>query len=380
MAIDRIMLGNKIRRCRENLSLDIADVASSTGISSDRLNDFEQGNLEPFGDEILIISDLFQEDYRYFISNEKLSASEKVEVLYRKFGGEFDKDDRRRIQEFILLCESEEYVAKCLNISVKSFVPKKYPNVYKNQGIETAKMLRTFLGYNNTLKLYKDIFFEFRSIGIHIFRRKLKNSRISGLFMNHPSAGKCILINYDEDIFRQNFTLAHEICHALLDADSDYNVSFKKEMQDYRELRANAFAGYFLMPDELIFPFKSRVIDSEIIIDLAVKLKVNIQPLLIALKSRNIITHTQYKEFEKLKVPLAEKQDYELKGLSEKRYKEKRALLEMGLSDQYVKQCYEAYLQGYVSTGKLAEMFMLSNDKELVDLLNLYSLKLSYEY
>ena len=60
--------------------------------------------------EVLILADFFQCEYRFFVSNEKLAAFEQTESLYRRFGTEFSKKDRRSIQEFFLLCECEAFL------------------------------------------------------------------------------------------------------------------------------------------------------------------------------------------------------------------------------------------------------------------------------
>lgn len=201
MPIDKIILGNKLIRCRKNLDLEISDVSKNIGLSSKRLTEIEKGIKEPTGDEILIFADFYKQDYKYFISNEKLSASEQVEILYRKFGDYFSKEDRWAIQEFIFLCENEQDILGYLDYKRLNFIAPKYAKVYKTQGAETAEKLRAFLGYKND-EIYSDLYLDFRKIGLHIFRRKLNNSKISGLFIKHPIAGKCILVNYDDDPYR----------------------------------------------------------------------------------------------------------------------------------------------------------------------------------
>lgn len=378
MAIDKIALGQKIKKCRENLSFSLEEVASYSSIQPQRIIDIECGLIEPTGDEILILSDLFKEDYHYFISNEKLSASEKIEILYRKHGADFSKRDRIAVQEFIFLCESEKYVLQSLGENFNHFSPPHYNDVYKAQGRETANLLRSHLKYKDNIA-YENLFLDFRKIGLHIFRRKLENSKISGMYINHPYAGKCILINYHEDVFRQNFTLAHEVCHSLLDTNIDYNVSYQKDGLDYRELRANEFASAFLIPEFIGKQLQNSIITEERILQLAIRLKVSIQALLIALKKYHIINDTQYNQYIKIRIPKHEKEDYELRGLSERIMHNKQKLLEIGLSDYYVRNCHEAYLKNHISAGKLAEMLLVSNE-DLVEILQLFKLRLSNEY
>jgi len=377
MPIDKISLGNKIKRCRTNLKLDISEISKKIGLSTERINDIEKGTKEPTGDEILIFADFYRQDYKYFISSEKLSASEQIEVLYRKLGEEFSKEDRWAIQEFIFLCETEQDILQSLQFQSKSFKLPGYEKVYKQQGNDAAEKLRLFLGYKDN-ELYPDLYSEFRKIGIHVFRRKLNNSNISGMFIKHPVAGKCILVNYDDDIYRQNFTLTHEICHALLDDNLDFNVSFESE-KGYREIRANAFASSFLIPIGILNKFRSVSWNKDLILKIANQLKVNIQPLLIALKSNNYINQNEYNEFIKLKIPRNSKDDYELKDLSPKILLSKKALLEKGLSTFYVRNCHEAYTKGIISSGKLAEI-LLVDGCELPIILDLFKLKLDYEH
>lgn len=379
MAIDKILMGKKLKRCRVNLQKDIQEVEKLTGINKKQIQLFENGEVEPTGDEILIFSDVYLEDYRYFISNEKLSASEKVEVMYRKFGGSISKKDRETIQEFIYLCENEQYISESLRLQTTQFTPPTFPTVYSKDGEKVAIPLRKALGYNEE-QLYGDIFSEFRRIGIHVFRKKLDSDNISGLFIKHPIAGKCILINYDEDIFRQNFTLVHEVGHALMDGEQEFNLSTKSDNQkEYREMRANNFACSFLVPKTVVAKFKDINLTEDIILQTAIKLKVNMQPLLIALKNYNIINQYTYNEFIKLKIPQAEKADQELQNLSPNILKAKRIILEMGLSSYYVRKCHDAYLNNHISSGKLAEM-LLVNSSELPVLLSLFNLSLQHEY
>jgi len=377
MPIDKISLGNKLKRCRENLKLDLSDVTKRVGFSIDRFQMMENGIIEPTGDEILIIADFYKQDFKYFISNEKLSSSEQIEVFYRKFGDEFSKEDRLAIQEFMFLCENEEFIKeKSYNQNIDLSIPSS-KGVYKEQGIEAAKKLRRFLGYSGK-QLYNDIFSEFRKIGIHVFRRKLSSTKISGLFIKHPFAGKCILVNYSDDVYRQNFTVAHEVAHSLLDDNIDYNLSYKKEDGNYREYRANAFASSFLVPEEAFNTSNKIEWTDKLIINIANKLKVNIQTLLIALSNYNKITDTEYKKFIQLKVPVSIKEDFEFKNLTGKRIIDKKQILEKGLSDYYINKCHLAYSDGNISAGKLAEMLLI-RDYELPELLDLFNLKLSYE-
>lgn len=378
MSLDLKSLGEKLKRCRDQLQLSIKEVSDETGIDLSRITSIESGQIEPTGDEILIFADFFKQDYVFFISNQKLSASEQVDILYRKFGEEFSKQDRRVLQEFLYLCECEQFIWEELNIKPNSFKYDPVGKYYKGHGENGANSLRRFLGYKEN-DLIPNFYYDLRKIGLHIFRRKLNNSKISGLFISHPYAGKCILINYDEDIFRQNFTLMHEVGHSVFDYSEKINISFQSDMSanKYIEIRANSFASNFLVPKLLLKMLRVDQYNEDIILKLCLQFKVNVQVLLISLKESNLINDEQYNRFVKLRIPKSEKEDPELKNVSDKIKNIKKELLEKGLSSFYVSKCYEAYENGIITERRLAEMF-LTNEIELPKILEKFSFKLNY--
>jgi transcriptional regulator with XRE-family HTH domain len=231
MALDLHILSDKLRRYREQFQLSLIAVSEATGISQTRLITYEEGNKPPSGDELLILADFYRCDYKFFISNERLAPFEQTETLFRRFGDQFSKQDRWAVQEFLFLAECEGFLQGALNKRFnKGFTFRKRGNYFRKHAEEAAAALRDFLGYSER-KVPLNIYEDFRSIGIHIFRRKLENSNISGLFVQHPVAGPCALVNYSEDMYRQRFTAAHEAGHAILDADEDFVVSFTKDQQ-----------------------------------------------------------------------------------------------------------------------------------------------------
>lgn len=375
--IDLKLIGQKLKRCRENQEYSSIEVENGTGIAIKRLDDFENGLLEPSGDEILILSDFYKEDYKYFISNQQRSPSEKTDLLYRQFGGEFSKDDKRAIQAFMYLCESEQEIWNLLQIKNKIYLPPKLGNRIKEQASQGANDLRQFIGYQDN-HLLDNLYDDLRKTGVHIFRFKLSNSNISGLFINHPFAGKCILVNYSEDLYRQNFTLVHEYAHAIFDTDKEFNLSFHKDNRDPKEVRANYFAANFLAPTNAIKKLNISQWNPEILIKVADQLQVNTITLLYRLKNMEMISENQLHILKKTKIPWSTKVDPEFKGLTQKGKLAKEALLKKGLTTNYVRNCHEVYMNGQITRNKLADL-LLVNEFELPELLDYYNLKLVYE-
>lgn len=360
MAYDNCKIAQKLLRCRNNNGLNKEDVSRLTGIDIVRIDALESGTVEPSGDEILILSDIYKEDFRYFISNQNLSSAETVDELYR-INGNITATDKRAIQSFIYHSANEQNLLDSLGRKKEVFSLPAINNnrIIKSDGVKVAKALRSFLGYKN-VDAYKNLYKEFRRIGIHIFRVKLDDSNLSGLFIKHPVADKCVLVNYDDNLYRQNFTLCHEIGHALMDGNS-YNVSYQSQ-KDYREYRANAFASEFLMPQDVIKKINPDTITPENIIRYSSKFRVNVPAFLIALENAGVITKDT-KEFYnrmQLKVPRSNQIDYELEDLTEHVKGAYEMLFDRGLTPYYVRLCHEAYENGLITVDRMAEILDLT--------------------
>lgn len=373
MPIDLMTLGSKLAKYREQLKESIAEVASSTGIDAARLTAIEAGQAESSGDEVLILADHYRCDFKFFISNEQVAPFDQTETLYRAHGDDFSKEDRRAVQDFLYLCETEDFLLRTLGGVPKPFAFAPSGSYFKGHGEAAAASLRAALGYDDHA-VPRDVYAELRGVGVHVFRRKLGNSNISGLFIMHPVAGRCALVNYSEDIYRQRFSAAHEMAHAIFDSAQGATVSFERPSNtDMLELRANRFASCFLMPPAFLakLPAPARWTDMDAL-RWANELRVSCVALAIALSEAGLIDEAGYNRISRLRVPREAKIDPELPvNLNDTQRQRKAHLLELGLSDFYVGLCFEGFSVGAISIGRLAEALLCSHG-ELAELAWLY--------
>jgi Zn-dependent peptidase ImmA (M78 family) len=363
MTFDLSLFSSKLKKYREQLKTSLNEVSAETGISTQDLAALEGAERRPTGDEVLILADYYQCDYQFFISNEKLAPFEQTETLYRKHGDEFSKEDRRAVQEFLFLCECEEFLLNLIprRIDYKPFGFVKSGSYFKEHGKKAAARLRKHFSYSST-QVGRDIYDDFRRLGFHIFRRQLGNSNISGLYIKHPTAGKCILVNYSEDVYRQRFTAVHESAHAILDEEEDFIVSFMWDKNNLVEVRANTFASHYLMPPDFLKNIPdSNNWDIDKAVDWANRLKVSTEALAIALKNAELISQSIEAKIKSVRVHSDIKIDPELPAsLSTGSRKRREESLKRGLSTFYVNLCLDAYERDFISAGRLAEMLLVS--------------------
>lgn len=378
MAFNRKVFAERLKKSRDSFALSIAEVSGATNITAGELESYENAATDPKGDHVLILADLFHCDHRYFIDLGWPDTFGNTSILFRAYSEELSKDDRLAIQETLLLCENEAYLQNELATRTTPFSFTPEGTFFKGHGHDAAVKLRQFLGYGpNELKL--NVFADFRRIGFHVFRRRLNNEKISGLFVQHPTAGKCIIVNYDEDLFRQRFTAAHEGGHAILDTHATYNVSFEWDGRDLKEVRANAFASFLLIPPDFAKRLPDpRSWDHDRIVQWATKMMLSPTALAIGLKEHGLIDDAKFNAIRSTRVPPENKTDPEAPAtLSPATRSAKIHAMERGLSEYYVGLALDAYQNALISRGRLCEM-LLCNERALLDTAELFGRTLTH--
>lgn len=374
MKIDLKLISSRLESARRLQSVELAEVATQTGIDTGRLISIEAGQQAPSGDELLILANYYARDFRDFVDPKRPDPFRQTDILYRRHGKEFTSSDRRKIQEFLFLCEIEAALERELGRSATPFPFTPAGTHFKSHGDQAAQALRRQMGYS-AKQIRLDIYSDFRSIGLHVFRRRLANSEISGLYIEHPIAGHCILVNYEEDIYRQRFSVSHEAAHAIFDSSEAVSVSYQRnsskyDRKDLKEIRANRFASCYLMPPELLQ--KIQHWDTALAQHWAQTLKVSTEALSYALLDAQLIDKGTAKLIRSVRVPMAEKIDPEApEYLNATQLNRRLQLLERGLSDYYVDLCFDAYKQGLISAGRLGDALM-ADHKETREISILY--------
>lgn len=365
MSANFASIGRKLRECRTNLKITIEEAAEFVGSSAERYNNFEEGKLNPTGDDIVLLSKLYVQDFRYFVTNDFNSAEKQVKALFRQ-NETLSKNDRIAIQKLVRICEYKYFFEELLGVTKKVLPNYSLNNIksnYKNQGIRTAYLERKRLNLQGPIN---NIFLLLRNQNLNTFRRTMDDGNISGVYINHSNAGHCVLVNYLEDIYRQNFSAAHEYAHALFDSTSEQSISYiQSRISDPREWRANYFASHFLVPEDELSKFrKPNDYDSLVktIIDICNYFKVNRHVIIYRLKDLKWYTKKTEEQLlmeHRLIIPKTAKEDPELRNLSIGFREKLEPMIKSGLSYEYIDLVRRVYQDGLVTYGKMIESLLL---------------------
>lgn len=378
MSFDYKLLGKKFKEARESLLMSVEEVAKYLECDETYYNGIENGNITSLdGDTIILLAQKFERDFRYFVSGDYPSAESQVKELFRQ-NSKLTKKDRISIQKFIRLCEEkynlEFILGKDKNLPIDYSKKIFKSDNHKYQGISVAYLERERLNISDSID---DIYGKLREQKIHIFRKALEDNNISGVYIKHPQVGHCILINYSDDIYRQNFSMAHEYCHVLFDSDREQNISYFNKEKDYVEIRANNFASNFLVPNDVIDKFNTIDINNIKFLKIEIlntcrKYHVSSKVILNRLISKKIISSDRYKELiedEELVISKMDKMDPELRNVSINMKDRLGPMIKNGISIEYMELCRVAYQQDLISYGKMIECLQMpfESSKQLFD-------------
>jgi Zn-dependent peptidase ImmA (M78 family)/transcriptional regulator with XRE-family HTH domain len=88
------------------------------------------------------------------------------------------------------------------------------------------------------------------SLGVKLFVRSLGGGSLAGCYLYADALGPCVAVNADDPPARRRYTMAHEYAHFLVDRGEEAShVCNPARRSELREMRANAFAAAFLLPE-----------------------------------------------------------------------------------------------------------------------------------
>lgn len=376
--------GKALKRIRRERGLTAQEAAKAMGFASHKsITDIEY-------DLRTISKDELKNLLKFYGASESDLNNEKIKLapLFRAENNLLTHEAysqleilEKMLEQFTdLITKTGNKIYSSLNwgLWVKSDYPQ--PNT-TDAAIELGERLASQL--RSELKLgdaaIDDILAITNELGIKVLGLEFNSDKFSGLFINLPKCGPIIFVNTisSSSNERITFSIAHELCHFLVDNPStmawhEFSESFdlnfdNRYYKNHRDIRANAFAASLLIPKTGIYNFIENVLtkkpnnlDVLDIFKIQQKYKTSLTATLYRLLNLKIISRAAFDELSRkskcTKNPLLE--------CNPSKYVALRQNQNLGLL--IVQEAINAYYQKKISLGKLQEFAESFNYVQLI--------------
>jgi len=263
MSISPEELGRRLREARERVGLTQEEVARQLGIPRTAVALFEAGKRKVSGLELARLAFLYGRAPGDFFAPD--FTGDGVAVLLRALPvTETAEETREAIRHGVTLAREVLHLEELLEVErVATACPGYKASVLRGrwEAVEQGNLLahrerqRLELGSAPVPDLGEVL----ESQGVVVLELGLPDS-LSGFTVRlESSRGVAVGVNLGHSAERRRFSLAHEYCHVLVDHDLPGIVSRQEEGDELREVRANAFAAAFLMPEDGIRDYLGRL-------------------------------------------------------------------------------------------------------------------------
>lgn len=262
MAVTREELGARLRSAREASGLTQAEVAARLGLSRPAVAEIEAGRRGVSGLELDRLAYLFGRDIREFL-RPAFDAEDVLAAVFRAAPELAEDDLAGSLRDAIRLGRELSSLEASLGLPGADLVAPAFPAVLPHnrwdavqQGERAAAEERRRLDLGTGP--IDDVAELLTAQGVRAVCIDLP-ADVSGMTLRLRQAGLLVVVNRAHAWTRRRFSWAHELAHVRLDPDLLNQVSRGSERDDLREVRANAFAAAFLLPEEGVRQFVERL-------------------------------------------------------------------------------------------------------------------------
>jgi len=259
MTVDQQELGRRLKVARTSCGLTQDDVAGQLGLARSAVTQIELGNRAVTGFELHRLAEYLGRDMRDLLASE-FHEDDALGALFRS---QPDFSGRQELHEAVVrslalgreLTNLERLLGIDRDLGTAAAYPlpavrSKWDAVRQGERIAQEERRRLGVGH---LPL-PDVAEVLESQGVRTAQEDLPES-ISGLTLVEPKIGILVVTNRRHHVLRRRFSIAHEYCHVLVDRDRRGLISRAEDRHELIEVRANAFAACFLMPEDGVRQF-----------------------------------------------------------------------------------------------------------------------------
>jgi len=254
MPIRQDQLAQRLRASREARKLTQQEVASAIGLSRSAVAQIELGHRGVSSIELQSLADLYSRELGDFLAD-SFAEEEPAAALFRAHPEMRNHPGwQRAVRDCLALGRELTHLESLLSIDrdvsgIAIYAHGRPASTWEaiGQGEEVAREERRRLGLGELPVASVTEVVE--SQGVPTAQMALPDD-ISGMTLFSSGAGIFVVSNGNHSLERRRFSVAHEYAHVLCDRGPASIVSRTGDRNDLREVRANAFAAAFLMPEE----------------------------------------------------------------------------------------------------------------------------------
>jgi len=252
-------LGKRLQEARDAAGLTQAVVSEHLEVPRSAVAEFEAGRRSVTGLELDRLARLYGRSAAELLEPAPM-APDPVSTLLRA-SQEIAQDHalESKVRGYWRLCDEVEHLERKLGIPRRASAlfaysiaspTTKWEAIRQGQDVAALERNRLDLGASPVWELPEIL----QAQGVRVTEEALPDG-VSGAFLYGKDLGPLIIVNENEHRVRRLFSYAHEYAHALLDRARNATVSRRSDKDDLMEVRANAFAAHFLMPEVGVFAF-----------------------------------------------------------------------------------------------------------------------------
>ena len=254
-------LSRRLRALRIESGMSQSDVGTQVGVSRSAVTQIESGNRDVTTDELVRFSTTFGHSPASLLSVIERGTGESVEemdgmlddILRALPGQGFDLAEMRTsLDRLIELSRQLTETESALGVAV--YGPQAFafrgtsPRTHweaAHQGYAVAEEERQRLDLGSAP--LRDVPETLATLRVRMSRLALPDS-VSCVYLHTPETGALVIVNRNSSPEERRFWMVHGFAHLLFEPERRWLVCSRDEMNRRHEVRANAFAGRFLMP------------------------------------------------------------------------------------------------------------------------------------
>ena len=251
-------VGQVLRKARKSRGLTQADIAPTLGVSRSTVAQMENGKRAVKAEDIDRLALRYSCSTSELLSSEHRSGAPREDIVLRELFAalpDLQKEEEKHVsfRQVLRIARTLTSVESALGFDAIANILPTYAETRTETSWHAARLgyrasederRRLALG-ESPIRFVDELV---TSMGVRTSRARLPRG-VSSIFVNSPEIGRLIVVDEDASVGRRRLNYAHGLAHALFDRHLPWRVCGAGTEMDFQEVRANAFAGGFLLPE-----------------------------------------------------------------------------------------------------------------------------------